>query len=284
MAAALHFPAEQAHKLDRHLPPAELRPGSETTKSDGLPQGRPFVTLTFATSLDSSLSLAPGTTTLLSGPESKAMTHFLRSQHDAICVGVGTAVADDPGLNCRLGHMPTPVSQPRPIVIDPDDRWQFSESSKVLRLAREGIGLAPFIITAISNPVASKLQLLESHGGKYICIRPRSDADQEASDPDVSSRRFHWADILAALAVEGIRSVMIEGGGNVINSLLDAPNCGLVDSVIVTIAPTWLGQGGVVVSPSRAFDGAGNPRAAARLSDVSWLQLGEDIVLCGKIR
>ena len=64
--------------------------------------GFPHVTLTYATSMDSSLTLAPGMQTILSGPESKAMTHYLRSKHDAIVIGVGTATADDPGLNCRL--------------------------------------------------------------------------------------------------------------------------------------------------------------------------------------
>ena len=77
---------------------------------------------------------------------------------------------------------------------------------------------------------------------------------------------------------------MIEGGADIINSILCAPDCDLVDSVIVTIAPTWLGQGGVVVSPPRAVDTAGQPTAAARLSNVSWHPLGEDVVLCGNLK
>jgi len=53
--------------------------------------------------------------------------------------------------------------------------------------------------------------------------------------------------------------------------------------VIVTIAPTWLGQGGVVVSPVRTTGADGQPTAPARLTDVTWCPLGEDVVLCGRI-
>ncbi len=285
MAAALHFAVEDAQKLEAYLPPP-VRPAPPESATDrtrgtsGLPAGRPFVTLTFATSLDSSLSLAPGTPTVLSGPHSKAMTHFLRSRHDAICVGVGTAVADDPSLNCRLVSVSTPVSQPRPIVIDPHGRWEFSESSKVLLLARQGLGLAPFIITCAPNPPAAKRQLLESHGGKFIHLPRPPSHDQEAEKTSV---RFRWADILQSLSEEGLRSIMIEGGGQVINSLLERPNNELVDSVIVTIAPTWLGQGGVVVSPNRTYDVAGQPTPAVRLTEALWHQLGEDVVLCGRL-
>lgn len=61
----------------------------------------PFVTLTYATSLDSRISAAPGVQTIISHPETKTMTHYIRYHHDAILVGVGTVLADDPGLNCR---------------------------------------------------------------------------------------------------------------------------------------------------------------------------------------
>ena len=89
----LDFPEQDRAWLKGYLP-SDAAPRHDDTL--------PFVTLTFATSLDSALSLAPGTQTALSGPQSKAMTHFLRSEHDAIMVGVGTAVADNPSLNCRL--------------------------------------------------------------------------------------------------------------------------------------------------------------------------------------
>ncbi|KAL2114411.1 hypothetical protein VUR80DRAFT_8101 [Thermomyces stellatus] len=258
MAEQLTFPPEDAKKLAPYLPP----PDAPTNAPN-----RPFVTLTFATSLDSSLSLAPGTRTRLSGPESKAMTHYLRSRHDAICVGVGTAVADDPALNCRIAGC---ESQPRPVVLDPRGRWSVDARSKVLEAAREGRGRPPLVVTGVRDRLAYA-DVLEGAGGRSIRVRVDD------------SGRADWKEVLGELRREGIRSVMVEGGGVVINSLLDPANHDLVDSVIVTIAPTWLGQGGVVVSPERVYEG-GNPIPAARLSDVSWNPLGEDVVLCGRLR
>ena len=309
MGDLLVFPLADVQRLEPHLPPLSRRTTSiGVHASDALP----FVTLTFATSLDSALSLGPGIRTALSGPQSKAMTHYLRSRHGAICVGVGTAIADDPGLNCRLAPTSvttaastsndassspraattTPTSdmtyQPRPIVIDPLLRWDLTSQSKILQLARVGKGLAPYIITAVSEPPLEKRSLLEEHGGKFIVMKPAQDLGQGGD-----RHRFDWRAILAAVHNEGIESIMIEGGGGVINSLLSAENTELIDSVIVTIAPTWLGQGGVVVSPPRKLppadeQGASSdrqqpPGPAVRLTDPLWLPLGEDVVLCGRI-
>lgn len=280
MKTTLHFADSDAAKLELFLPTEARVRAAEI-------QGRPFVTLTFATSLDSSLALAPGTRTRLSGPESKAMTHHLRSHHDAICIGVGTAIADDPGLNCRIAGVGL-ERQPRPIIIDPRGRWDLTPRSKVLEVARAGLGLAPYVITARGAVVNPQLRtLLEEHGGKLIQVAVdanRSDARGDDSErPEPENHEMSWESILAALLREGLRSVMIEGGGRVINSLL-APACHeLVDSVIVTIAPTWLGQGSVNVSPDRVRDNKGDPVPPARLSSVSWLPLGEDVVLCGRL-
>ncbi|KJZ79897.1 hypothetical protein HIM_00611 [Hirsutella minnesotensis 3608] len=262
MAEQLTFPAASAALLERYMPSPKA---SE----------RPHVTLTFATSLDSQLSLAPGVRTRLSGPESKAMTHYLRSRHAAILVGASTVLADDPALNCRIADT---QSQPRPIIIDPHLRWTPRQTDRVLEVSRQGLGLAPFVLTGVSAsevPLDSA-QLLHEHGGKFIHVKSSRSADR-------GRMRFDWHDIVATLHAQGLSSVMVEGGGRIINSLLD-PRCQhLIDSVIVTLAPTWLGQGGTVVSPERVTDGHGNPIPAARLADVSWHPFGEDVVLCGRL-
>ncbi|KAI1402135.1 putative riboflavin biosynthesis protein Rib7 [Hypoxylon fuscum] len=305
----LIFPSAESQRLEPHLPPLSTC----AEESEEASSSFPFVTLTYATSLDSALALGPGIRTALSGPQSKAMTHYLRSRHDAICVGVGTAIADDPGLNCRIAaETPTQensatdgvgallglasvstgeaairetkntitLSQPRPIVIDPGLRWDFTPESKVMQLARAGKGLAPYIITAVPQPPQSKKELLESLGGKYIVLNP---PQTNGIDGDSHSRRFDWREILVAVRNEGLQSIMIEGGGAVINSLLSPRNTQLIDSVIITIAPTWLGQGSVFVSPPREAGPDGWPVAATRLTSTTWIPLGEDVVLCGKI-
>ncbi|KAI1461374.1 putative riboflavin biosynthesis protein Rib7 [Annulohypoxylon moriforme] len=304
----LIFPSVEKERLEPHLPRPVTGAGDEISPSSDLP----FVTLTFATSLDSALSFGPGIRTALSGPQSKAMTHYLRSRHDAICVGVGTAIADDPGLNSRIA-VESPILEtssaaatagvgallglagkstaddtqhsfttyhPRPIIIDPNLRWDFTSESKVMHLAREGKGRAPYIITAVPQPPESKRQLLEDLGGKFIVL---SGPGSQNPDADSSSRRFDWHAILSAVRDEGLRSIMIEGGGEVINSLLSHGNSQLIDSVIITIAPMWLGQGSVFVSPSRRTSPDGKLSAVARLTNTTWIPLGDDVVLCGKI-
>ncbi|KAK5660317.1 hypothetical protein OQA88_12857 [Cercophora sp. LCS_1] len=250
--STLTIPPTLPPLLEPHVPP----PSSSQSQS------KPFLTLTFATSLDSSLSLAPGVRTALSGPESKAMTHYLRSRHDAILIGAGTAIADDPGLNCRIAG----GSSPRPIVLDPRGRWVFSRESKVLQLVTEGKGLAPWVFVGEGVDVdEGRRGLLEERGGRYVPVR-------------TEEGRFRWRDLLDVLKGLGVRSVMVEGGGEVINSLLRGEERRMVDSVIVTIAPTWLGKGGVVVSPERDQDGP------VRLTEVKWIPLGEDVVVCGRIK
>lgn len=139
-----------------------------------------------------------------------------------------------------------------------------------MQLASEGKGLAPWVVVAPEryDACSEKRTVLESVGGKVVQL------------PVDETGAFEWRDVLEMLGREGIVSVMVEGGGKVINSLLAKGNIGLVDSVIVTIAPTWLGTGGVVVSPEREDQGV----AAARLRDVRWCPLGEDVVLCGRIK
>lgn len=208
------------------------------------------------------------------------MTHYLRSRHDAILIGVGTAFADNPSLNCRIdgagGYGGEGLQgQPRPIVLDPAARWDFTAGHKIFELARSGRGRAPYIVTALASPPRGRVEILEGAGGKFITVDSASTGSNKC--------RWEWRDVLTALAKEGLRSVMIEGGGTVINSLLQPANFSLVNSVIVTIAPTWLGVGGVVVSPPRRRDEEGNPMAAARLYHVQWHPFGEDVVMCGKL-
>ncbi|KAL9039454.1 MAG: hypothetical protein Q9180_002516 [Flavoplaca navasiana] len=265
----LRFPEELRPFLEPYLPRHDM-----AFTEDGLPH----VTLTYATSLDSSLSLAPGIQTVLSGPHSKAMTHYLRSKHDAIIVGVRTALADNPALNCRVegvggyGGLGW-EGQPRPVIIDPGARWLLTPQTRVIRTVSEGKGKGPWIIIAPGFAMdPNRIEMLKYYGGKYLGL---TDFDKRW--------RLRWEAILRALAAEGIRSVMIEGGGMVINELLRPEHSNLVSSVVVTVAPTYLGQGGVTVSPPPKVDAARRPQPAMRFKDVRWQSFGEDAVMCGRI-
>jgi 2,5-diamino-6-(ribosylamino)-4(3H)-pyrimidinone 5'-phosphate reductase len=274
---ALHFPISQAQSIDPYLPSlsSTLTPVSTNTSTTTSPESpKPCVTLTFATSLDSNLSLSPGVQTVLSGPQSKAMTHYLRSHHDAILIGCGTAIADDPSLNCRIAGVggygnEGLEGQPRPVVVDPNGRWNVNDRSKVINLAKEGKGRGVWIVSKKGSSNQDRRGVVESVGGKVLELSTGKDGS------------MNWKEILEVLAKEGIKSVMIEGGGAVINELLSKENMALVDSVIVTIAPVWLGKGGVQVCPDATTE-EGQRVPVRRLQDVKWVPLGDDVILCGR--
>ncbi|CAF9924539.1 MAG: hypothetical protein GOMPHAMPRED_003668 [Gomphillus americanus] len=269
-ADTLFFPTALSESLTSHLPNSE-----QPRRSNHLP----FITLTYASSLDSFLSLGPTIPTPISGPLSKAMTHHLRANHDAILIGVGTAIADNPTLNCRIagaggyGGLGW-SSQPRPVIIDPSARWEVNYTSKILTAARDGRGKGPWIVIAPGAfPNQTQIDLLTAHGGKYITL---SSID--------ACHRFSWEDIFQLLAQENIKSVMIEGGAAVINDLLHKQNRTLIDAVIITLAPMFLGGGGVAVGLPRCMNPeTGRIVPALRFADVKWLPMDEDVVMCGRI-
>ncbi|KAJ6084446.1 hypothetical protein N7486_011246 [Penicillium sp. IBT 16267x] len=267
----LAFPQFSLDFLEPYLP---TLPTHHSEKSEF-----PHVTLSYASSMDSKISLRAGMQTVLSGPEAKVMTHYLRSRHDAILIGVGTVLADNPGLNCRLegaggfgglGRM----WQPRPVVIDPTGRWPIRPDDRMLRTAVEGKGRAPWVVVSPGAPINSdRLMMLKGYGGDFLRIVEYN-----------RDWRLRWEAILRALASEGIKSVMIEGGGTVLNELLNPEYTNFIDSIIVTVAPTYLGHGGVGVSPESKLDPQGNPNAALNPRDVKWTPLGQNVIMCGKIR
>ena len=285
MASVCALSIAEEEFLRPYLPESTRSALSETPSEDPTdqlhdsipPSTRPYVTLTYACSLDGSIALAPGTRTTLSGPETKSMTHYLRFHHDAILVGVGTAIADDPSLNCRYPDVDLDT-QPRPVIVDPQMRWNL-RSSKACALAAEKKGKAPW---TLHLPGQTNAEVCSAGTWERLTIGKNGMAHVDEADQNTSNtqHRMPWQTILPVLKQKGIRSVMIEGGATIINDLLAQPS--LVDSVIVTIAPTWLGQGGVHVSPEARFQ-EGQRVNAARLSKTAWRQFGEDVVLCGTL-
>jgi 2,5-diamino-6-(ribosylamino)-4(3H)-pyrimidinone 5'-phosphate reductase len=211
------------------------------------------------------------------------MTHYLRSRHDAILVGARTARVDDPALNCRYPSSSSSVlaHQPRPVIVDPRRRWD-GRDTKVARLARERTGKAPWVVQRRGASCAS--EFLPEIGGLALCVGEDDDDDDAAADGDddaTRGRELSWEAILKSLKARGIDSVMVEGGATVMNALLGQPR--LVDAVIVTIAPTFLGRGGVAVAPAPKTV-RGERVNAAWIDETCWRQFGDDVVLCGRLR
>jgi diaminohydroxyphosphoribosylaminopyrimidine deaminase/5-amino-6-(5-phosphoribosylamino)uracil reductase len=175
------------------------------------------VTLKLATSLDGRIATATGESRWITGPEAREAVHRLRSEHDAVLVGVETALADDPELTVRLSGYQG--SQPARVVLD--SRQRLADGCKLVATARD----TPTYLISTTPP---EPRLLEA-GVKVLQV----DALGEER-PDLS-------DVLAALAAEGLNRIFVEGGGQVAASFL---RCGLVDRLEWFRAPMIIGGEG----------------------------------------
>jgi 3,4-dihydroxy 2-butanone 4-phosphate synthase/GTP cyclohydrolase II len=213
--------------------------------------GRPYVTLTYAQSLDGAIASRPGHPLALSCRESQAMTHGLRASHQAILVGIGTVLADDPSLTVRLAAGPNP----QPVILD--SRLRFPPYAKLLRQGRQ----TPWIITAPQAP-PERQQTLTALGARIYAL------------PLGPNGGIDLAALLQKLGEMGVHSLMVEGGAQVITSFLGSR---LVDQIIITIAPVLVG--GVRVLDVRHLP---HPNGLPRLTQVVYQQIGVDLVVRGR--
>ncbi|CCK72567.1 2,5-diamino-6-(ribosylamino)-4(3H)-pyrimidinone 5'-phosphate reductase KNAG_0K02030 [Huiozyma naganishii CBS 8797] len=209
---------------------------------------RPFVTVTWAQSLDARISKGPGIRTAISHPETKTMTHYLRYHHAGILIGTGTLLADNPGLNCKWVPQNGDRRTPKPVVMDLSQKWRF-EGSQMWELYKKGTGKPPIVIV-LGEPKARET------GVGYLIV----------DDPSVK-----WDTLLRRLRSEfRLDSMMIEGGGRIINDVL--MEAGLVDSIVVTIGSTILGKNGVEVSPMHSLT----------LKHIRWWTGTTDAIMCAQ--
>jgi diaminohydroxyphosphoribosylaminopyrimidine deaminase/5-amino-6-(5-phosphoribosylamino)uracil reductase len=180
--------------------------------------GRPLVTLKLATSLDGRIALANNESRWITGPAARAHGHSLRATHDAIAVGIGTALADDPLLNCRLPGLE--ARSPVRIVFDAKARLPVTAKLAATSKSQRTIALT-------ANPV----------GAKAI-----KDAGVEIIEVAASSQGVDAGMAMRALGDLGLTRVLVEGGGRLAASLLAA---GLVDRIAWYRAPFAIGGDGV---------------------------------------
>lgn len=258
----------------RELAPEGLAFLEKFMPRDTLNDELPYTTLTWAQSLDGKIALGHGLRTQLSGLESKSMTHYLRVRHDAILVGRATAEVDNPSLNCRYPGAGF-NDQPQPVILDMDGRWgSQAMNSKVHALATKREGKFPWRISGQTHG--------QTPGQQSFAMAVETDHNNITTiSVPKQAGRLAWRDILKGLKKHGIESVMIEGGGQVIQDLLALPQ--LVNAVIITVAPTFLGSSGVSISPAEKVSTDGEHVNAAWLSDTQTRPFGNDIVICGRL-
>jgi GTP cyclohydrolase II len=214
--------------------------------------GRPFVTLTYAQSLDGSIAADPGQPLSLSGPQSLLLTHCLRAAHDAILVGIGTVLADNPLLNVRLVE----GKDPQPVIVD--SRLRFPLEANLL--CRHP--LAPWIATS-EQADHGRQRRLEAAGARVLRL------------PSLANGDVDLAALLEQLGKCGLDSLMVEGGARIITSFLARQ---LADHLVLTVVPRLVG-GMHAVGDLGQFGLACFPG----LRNVGHQRLGEDLVLWGDL-
>jgi 3,4-dihydroxy 2-butanone 4-phosphate synthase/GTP cyclohydrolase II len=210
--------------------------------------GRPFVTLSYAQSMDGSIAARPGQPLALSGALSMTLTHQLRAAHDAILVGIGTVLADNPRLTVRLSA----GKNPQPIVAD--SRLRLPLSANLLCEHP----LSPWI-AAGEQADARRQRVLEAAGARVLRL------------PMNVRGHVNLSALLEQLGALGINSVMVEGGARIITSFLAER---LVDHMVLTMAPRLVGG----IRAVRRLP-HGDPVHLPRLRNLRYQWLEEDLVL-----
>ena len=213
---------------------------------------RPFVTLKTAMTLDGKIASHTGASQWITGAAARARVHAYRNEYDAILVGIGTVLADDPSLTTRLEH--GTGKNPLRIVLD-------SEARTPLDAKLVADGAAPTIIVVSERADHRRVNLLRACGAEVVTL---------------GAQRVDIAALLDYLGARDITSLFVEGGAAVNWSLLAG---GSVDKVHAFIAPMLMG--GETAKTPIGGTGFDSPQTALRLRDVTVEQLGADILVTG---
>lgn len=194
-----------------------------------VPDWRPLVTLNAAMSLDGRIAAQGGRTLVLSDEEDLRRVHRLRAGHDAILVGIGTVLADDPALVIK-----------RDLCAEGDDpvRVVLDSRHRTPAAARIASGSPPTILYC-ADPEVKRVEVLKSLHGLDVVVCPPNEEGLVSLDAALQDLRRR-----------GIRSVLVEGGSRVIASFLREH---LVDRLSLFVAPVLIGEGApsLVADPAR---------------------------------
>jgi 3,4-dihydroxy 2-butanone 4-phosphate synthase/GTP cyclohydrolase II len=176
---------------------------------------RPYVVLKYAQTIDGRIATRTGDSRWISGDSERRISHALRAACDAVLVGVGTVIQDDPQLTVRM----VPGASPHRVVLD--STLRVPNTAKILEAD------APTTILSTDRSSHERRSLLRARGVKVRLVDPGPDGVELKAG-------------LEALRTEGVESLLVEGGAKVITSMLGAA---VVDRLIVGVAPTILGRG-----------------------------------------
>ncbi|HKQ17928.1 MAG TPA: bifunctional diaminohydroxyphosphoribosylaminopyrimidine deaminase/5-amino-6-(5-phosphoribosylamino)uracil reductase RibD, partial [Solirubrobacterales bacterium] len=217
--------------------------------------GRPLVTLKMASSLDGFVATAGGDSKWISGERSRELVHRWRADADAIAVGVGTAIVDDPMLTAREVEA---VRQPARVVFDSAARLPLD--SQLVRSVDE----APLVVVTAPGADSARLRELERAGAELVVASGRDPADRVSA-------------ALLELGRRDISSLLLEGGPKLAGSFAAA---GEIDEICLFIAPLLLGGGRPPIEGPGAHSIEDALHALALESEPS----GDDVLLRARLR
>ena len=220
-------------------------------------RGRPLVTAKWAMSLDGRIATRTGDSRWITGPAARRRVHELRDRVDAIMVGVGTVLADDPALTVRLMEHWRPVRQPLRVVVDSHGRTPLH--AQILAPALGGTT----VIVSIDPPAAWRAAV-EARGVEVLLLPPRAG-------------RIHLAALLEALAERGVTHLLAEGGATLLGALTDER---LIDRVWAFVAPKLIGGSGAPGPLGGA--GAGTMAATISVAVDAIETIDNDVLITGR--
>jgi len=210
---------------------------------------RPWVQLKLAASLDGRIATSTGASKWLSSRESRLRVQDMRARADAILVGVGTVLRDNPRLTCRKPG----AKQPLRVILDRDLRTP--SDSRVVR------GRGSCLIVCSRKASASRVRRLEAAGAEVLAL--------------TGAGRAFWAQLLAALGRREVLELLIEGGSQIATSAIGA---GVVNGLTIFYTPKVIGGDGI---PLVGALGVRDPARAVMLRPLSAVPSGPDIVWTG---
>jgi diaminohydroxyphosphoribosylaminopyrimidine deaminase / 5-amino-6-(5-phosphoribosylamino)uracil reductase len=218
--------------------------------------GRPLVSFKAALSLDGRVATAGGESRWISGPESRALVHRWRGEADAVAIGIGTALADDPLLTARDAEAPR---QPARVVFDSHARLPLAAA--LLRSVDE----ARLIVVAGPEAPAERTDALKRAGAELVIADGDPPARVEAA--------------LAELGRRDVTSILLEGGPTLAGSFFDA---GEVDAMRLFVAPLVIGGRGA--RPLIEGRGAAGIESAQRALATDWERVGDDLLVTARLK
>ncbi len=214
--------------------------------------GRPLVTLKTASTLDGRIATHRGESQWITGEAARQASHLLRAQADAIVVGAGTALADNPDLTCRLAGL----EQCSPVRVVFDSHLRLPLTARLVATARA----VPTWVVALDNADPDRRHTLTDCGVEVITVHPDADGN-----PDLTAA-------LHELGKRGLTRVLVEGGAHLAAALLRRH---LVDRIAWFRAPKLIGGDGLPVAMPFGVDHLAD---APQFKRVSLAEVGGDVV------